>query len=286
MYIVDHWRIIEALNRPAQELGVLPALASLRPQLDLCLYDSLPSTNREAWRLGEQGRGAGTVVIARQQSAGRGQWGRTWVSSPGGLYLSLVLELELGITEANLLTIASAWGVATGLENLGITLQIKWPNDLVSQGQKVGGILAESRVVQNPSMVAAAARSPTPALQHVVIGLGVNWSNPLPPNATSIRRLLPDSPRVGVKSLEDLAAVALRGLLQGHYYWQHHGPLALIRAYEHKLAHRGQQVILDGHIAVVEGVSSNGSLIVVVDQDGAQTTRFLKPGEISLGYNG
>ncbi|MGD1930139.1 MAG: biotin--[acetyl-CoA-carboxylase] ligase [Leptolyngbyaceae cyanobacterium] len=285
MYIVEHWRIIEALNRPAQELGVLPALASLRPQLDLCLYDSLPSTNREAWRLVEQGRGAGTVVIARQQSAGRGQWGRTWVSSPGGLYLSLVLEPELAITEANLLTMASAWGVATSLENLGITLQIKWPNDLVSQGQKVGGILTESRVGQN-TVAVAAGRSPTPDLQHAVIGLGVNWRNPLPPNATSIRRLLPDSPRVGVKSLEDLAAVALRGLLQGYYYWQHHGPLALIRAYEHKLAHMGQQVTLDGHIAVVEGVSSNGSLIVVVDQDGAPTTRFLKPGEISLGYNG
>ncbi|MEL6765063.1 MAG: biotin--[acetyl-CoA-carboxylase] ligase, partial [Cyanobacteria bacterium J06607_6] len=215
-----------------------------------------------------------------------GQWGRTWVSAPGGLYLSLVLEPELAIASANLLTIASAWGVATSLENLGIPLQIKWPNDLVSQGQKVGGILAESRVGQNLTALTAVTRSQTPTLQHAVIGLGVNWRNPLPPNATSIRRLLPDSPRVGVKSLEDLAAVALRGLLQGYYYWQHHGPLALIRAYEHKLAHVGQQVTLDGHIAVVEGVSSNGSLIVVVDQDGAQTTRFLKPGEISLGYNG
>ena len=261
-------------------------LASLRPQLDICLYDSLPSTNREAWRLVEQGRGAGTVVIARQQSAGRGQWGRTWVSLPGGLYLSLVLEPELAITDANLLTMASAWGVATSLENLGIPLQIKWPNDLVSQGQKVGGILVESRVSQNPSVLAAATRSQTPNMQHAVIGLGVNWDNPLPSNATSIRQLLPDSPQGGVKSLEDLAAVALRGLLQGYYYWQQQGHQALTEAYQHKLTHMNQQVMLNGHIAVVDGVSSNGNLIVVIDQGGIQTTRFLKPGEISLGYNG
>ncbi|MGD1941534.1 MAG: biotin--[acetyl-CoA-carboxylase] ligase [Leptolyngbyaceae cyanobacterium] len=283
---MEHWRIIEALNRPAKELGVLPALASLRPQLDICLYDALPSTNREAWRLVEQGRGAGTVVIACQQSAGRGQWGRTWVSPPGGLYLSLVLEPELAIANANLLTMASAWGVATGLENLGVALQIKWPNDLVSQGCKVGGILAESRLSRAASAAAPASRSQPANLQSVVIGLGLNWDNPLPPNATSIRQLLPDSPATGMKSLEDLAAVALRGLLQGYYYWQHQGHLALTQAYQQKLAQVGKQVILDGHIAVVEGVSANGDLIVVADQDGYQTTRFLKPGEISLGYNG
>ncbi len=87
---MEHRRIIEALNRPAVNLGVLPELAALRPQLTVHVFDTLASTNRSAWELVAQGLGAGTVVIARQQTAGRGQWGRTWVSAEGGLYLSLV----------------------------------------------------------------------------------------------------------------------------------------------------------------------------------------------------
>ncbi|MEL7315610.1 MAG: biotin--[acetyl-CoA-carboxylase] ligase [Cyanobacteria bacterium J06559_3] len=277
---VEHWRIIEALNRPAAMLGVLPELATLRPKLNLHVFDTVASTNQSAWELVAQGAGAGTVVIARQQTAGRGQWGRTWVSATGGLYLSLVLEPELAIAEATLLTLASAWGIATCLQHLGLPIQLKWPNDLVYEGRKVGGILTETRVGARRS-----SGEPVPCIQTAVIGIGLNWANPLPPNATSLQQLLPDSPSEGLKGLEDLAAIALRGVLQGYHYWQYRGAAALTVAYQEKLCNLGQIVPVEGHMGQVSGVSSTGKLTVSLDHLGQESIRCFRPGEITLSYN-
>ncbi|MEO0377981.1 MAG: biotin--[acetyl-CoA-carboxylase] ligase, partial [Cyanobacteria bacterium P01_A01_bin.17] len=145
-FMIDYQCLNTALARSSSALGILPELAALRPDLQIHLYDQLPSTNQTAWQLIDQGYGAGTVVIAGEQTAGRGQWGRTWASPPGGLYLSLVLEPEMPLHHSNLLTLASAWGMAASLNNLAIPIQIKWTNDLISSASKVGGILTESRL--------------------------------------------------------------------------------------------------------------------------------------------
>ncbi len=277
--MIDYRRLTTALARPSSELGILPELSALRPDFQLHLYDQLPSTNQTAWQLIDQGHGAGTVLIAGEQTAGRGQWGRIWTSPPGGLYLSLVLEPEMPLHQSNLLTLTSAWGITTSLNNLAIPIQIKWPNDLISQGSKVGGILTESR------LAISVTTSASPQLQQVVIGVGLNWDNPLPTNAASIRQLLTDGAATQIKTLEDLAAIALRGILQGFYYWQQQGDTAFVNAYIEKLAHQGKKVRLDGHIGSVEGVSLEGDLIVSLQQNGQKFVRSLKPGEISLGYN-
>lgn len=274
---MDYQRLVAALERPPTELGVLPELAQLRPRFRIHLYDDVPSTNQTAWQLVAAGAGAGTVAIARQQSAGRGQWGRAWVSPSGGLYLSLVLEPELSLPQTHLLTLTSAWGIASSLENLGISLQIKWPNDLVSQGRKVGGILTESRLVKQTDT--------SFQLQRAVVGVGLNWDNPLPENACSIRQLLPDGTASRVKSLEDLAAIALLGIWQGFCIWQQQGDEAFVNAFQQKLACHGKKISLGGHPAVVSGVTTKGDLIVNVRQNGQNLVRSLKPGEISLGYN-
>ena len=279
---MDYRRIVEALSRPAQQLGVLPELAVLRPQFKVHIFEALPSTNQHAWSLVDQGAGAGTVVIARQQSAGRGQWGRTWVSSPGGLYLSLVLEPALPMSDRTLLTLASAWGMATCLERLGVAAQLKWPNDLVSHGYKVGGILTETRIEQTSGMPSKQNAS---RIQTAVIGVGINWLNPVPPHGISLRQLLPDPAPDSLKSLEDLAAIALRGILQGYQYWQHQGIHQFIGAYQQKLANLGQVFTLNGHLGKVIGVSTTGDLTVSLDTPGQKQTLSLRPGEITLGYN-
>lgn len=273
-------RVIEALKRSPQALGVLPELVALRPTFDIHVYESLASTNQEAWHFVDQGAGAGTVVIAQSQTAGRGQWGRTWASEPGGLYLSLVLEPELAIADAALLTLMSTWGVVTALERLGAKLQIKWPNDLIYHGQKVGGILTESRIGPALSCKPSELR-----LRHAVVGIGLNWDNPLPANAVSLRQLLPDHEVAPVKDLADLAAIALRGIHQGYHYYQQRGRTAFLVAYQHKLSHLGKSIVVNGHTAVVKGVSNSGDLVIEIHKNGQKTIQSLKPGEISLGYN-
>ncbi|MGF1461017.1 MAG: biotin--[acetyl-CoA-carboxylase] ligase [Leptolyngbyaceae cyanobacterium] len=278
---LDYQRLLVALDRLGTELGSLPQLAMLKPSFQISLYETLLSTNTQAWALIDQGQGAGTVVIAQQQTAGRGQWGRTWVSPLGGLYLSLVLEPALPAEQSHLLTLTSAWGVAIALHNLGLPVEIKWPNDLVSAGRKVGGLLTESRLSQSPT-----DQSPgSSQIQFAVVGLGLNWDNPLPKTALSVRQLLPDRSGAPVKTLEDLAAIALRGLWQGYYYWQQWGDQSFVNAYQQRLAHVGKQVTLNGHPVVVKGVSIKGELIVHIAGDDPKRVRYLKPGEISLGYN-
>ena len=285
---MEHWRVVEALNRPASALGVLPELANLRPKFAIHIFETLASTNKSAWDLVAQGAGAGTVVIARQQRAGRGQWGRTWLSPPGGLYLSVVLEPDVPVLEANWLTLASAWGVVTSLENLGIPIAIKWPNDLVYQGLKVGGILTETRIATSST----SASEPEPLIQKAVIGIGINWLNPPYSEAMSLKQLLPDPPPEGLKGLEDLAAIALRGLLQGYQYWQCEGTWAMTLAYHRKLSNLGQTITVDGHLGRIVGVSSTGDLSVSLSHQeekcthqSKKCTRSFKPGEITLGYN-
>lgn len=280
---LNQLRVLEALRLPALVLGVLPEWASLRPKLDVRVYQSLDSTNQEAWRLIAQGCGAGTAVIAQVQSAGRGQWGRQWLSANGGLYLSLILEPEMAIADTLLLTLASAWGIATSLENLGMALQIKWPNDLVSHGRKLGGILTECRSRALPPSPQSTAE---PGVQFAVVGVGVNWDNPLPEKAISLRQLLPDRGVSPVKDLETLAAIVLRGILQGYYHLRQRGSASLIQAYEHKLSHLGKRITVCGHAAIVQGVTHSGDLkIEMLYKTGQNSIQTLKPGEISLGYN-
>lgn len=281
-----------ALDYPALMLGVLPELRALRPQFEVHLFDELASTSRTAWELVDQGAGSGTVVIAQQQSAGRGQWGRTWVSGPGGLYLSLVLEPNLAIADAALLTLASAWGIAIGLANLGVPIQLKWPNDLVSQGRKVGGILTETRVGLPAASVIGEYGGDNrltegeTLIQTAVVGVGLNWANEPPPNGLSLLELLPDHRPASLKSLEGLAAIVLRGVLQGYQYWQHRGTSALIDVYCQKFEHLGCRINIDGHLGEVLGVSHQGHLTIGFDVDGQNLSRCFKPGEITLSYNG
>jgi BirA family transcriptional regulator, biotin operon repressor / biotin---[acetyl-CoA-carboxylase] ligase len=123
------------------------AMASAAPWVRrVVCHAQIDSTNAEALRLAAAGEPAGAVVIADAQTAGRGRLGRAWWSEPGtALLASWLLRPELGPERFPLLSIvagvaaARATSVAGGLE-----VRLKWPNDLVAGGRKLGGILCES----------------------------------------------------------------------------------------------------------------------------------------------
>lgn len=170
----------------------------------LHLYEQLPSTNTHLWELVANGAECGTTVIAIEQTAGRGQWGRTWVSAAGGLYLSVAIAPNLLAQDSPQLTIASAWGVATQLRQRHIPVQLKWPNDLYLQDKKLGGILTETAIRGTQ-------------LQTAVIGIGINWCNPVPDAAIALSPWLQAQPIPNpLQSLAELAALVLQGLEMGH----------------------------------------------------------------------
>jgi BirA family biotin operon repressor/biotin-[acetyl-CoA-carboxylase] ligase len=139
------------------------------------LHDELGSTQERARELARGGASHGTLVISRVQTGGRGRLGRRWGSPPGGLWMSLLLRPDFEASIASRITQTAAVAVAKALRELGIEARIKWPNDLLVEGRKICGILAESSVGNAP--VASKSVRPDASsrkLDHVTLGIGMN----------------------------------------------------------------------------------------------------------------
>jgi len=134
------------------------------------------STNAAALGLAERGTPEWTIVGAGHQTAGRGRLGRTWRSEPGAsLLFSLVLRPRLAPARAVVLTLgAGAAGAEASAAASRAEVMCKWPNDLVTEDGKVGGILLESKVSSG-------------RLMHVVVGVGINLErSPNVPGAAAL----------------------------------------------------------------------------------------------------
>jgi BirA family biotin operon repressor/biotin-[acetyl-CoA-carboxylase] ligase len=127
------------------------------------LLPETTSTNTFAFRLAEEGAAEGTVVVANQQTGGKGRLGRVWASPPGvNLYCSIILRPAIQPVAAPQLTFLSVIAVARAIEALTpLETRIKWPNDLLVNGKKVAGLLNEMS-------------AETDKVNFVILGIGVN----------------------------------------------------------------------------------------------------------------
>ena len=130
--------------------------------IDVRRHRSLPSTMDAAATLAHDGAAHGVVVVAEEQTAGRGRRGTRWASPPGaGIYLSFVARPRSSST-TSLITLAAGVGVRDGiLATTGLAADLKWPNDLIVGKRKLAGILAEGLAIGAPG-------------QAVIIGVGIN----------------------------------------------------------------------------------------------------------------
>ena len=164
------------------------------------VYDSVTSTLDVTHALAESGAPAGTLVLAEQQTAGRGRGGRVWTSAAGaGIWLTLLerprdpaaletLALRVGLRAARVL---DRWTDAR--------VQLKWPNDLLVRGVKLAGILVEARWRDT-------------RLEWAAIGLGVNMMTPRGVPGAALRD---GTSRVLALSEKELAAFAERDIARG-----------------------------------------------------------------------
>lgn len=132
------------------------------PALPIFIYESIGSTNEQAKKLLATSS-APLVVLAEHQAAGRGRRGRVWLSPfAQNLYLSFVWPISEGMAQVDGLSLVVGLAVVRAVEKtIGATAQLKWPNDVLINNQKVAGILLE--LVGDPA-----------DLCHVVIGIGIN----------------------------------------------------------------------------------------------------------------
>ncbi|HYK38419.1 MAG TPA: biotin--[acetyl-CoA-carboxylase] ligase [Candidatus Eremiobacteraceae bacterium] len=142
------------------------------------------STNRVAMELGYENEPEGTVVLAEEQTAGRGRAGRAWYSERGtGIYVTILLRPKISPVQAPLLTMMAGLSARAAIQaQTSLAIDLKWPNDLMLDGKKLGGILTEMHA--EPSQVS-----------HVVLGIGINANQEKFPGdlstiATSLRAQL------------------------------------------------------------------------------------------------
>jgi BirA family transcriptional regulator, biotin operon repressor / biotin---[acetyl-CoA-carboxylase] ligase len=140
------------------------------------------STNRVAMDLAYAGEAEGAVILAEEQTAGRGRAGRKWHSEVGtGIYVTMLLRPRLSPAQAPVLTMLAGLSLhAAILGQTGLNTELKWPNDIVLEGKKIGGILTEMHA--EPSHV-----------RFVIVGIGINVNQErFPPElaaiATSLRK--------------------------------------------------------------------------------------------------
>lgn len=151
------------LLAPLRESEIRAGLIARRIGTTIHLLQEVDSTNDQAAALAGRGEAEGAIVMAEAQRSGRGRMGRRWESPRGlGLYLSVILRPPIAPQGAPMLTLMGAVAGALAVERTtGLTAALKWPNDLIVHGRKVGGILGE--------MAAEGLR-----LRHVILGIGLN----------------------------------------------------------------------------------------------------------------
>ncbi|MCK6546537.1 biotin--[acetyl-CoA-carboxylase] ligase [Myxococcota bacterium] len=252
------------------------------------LHGTIGSTNDRARKLARAGAAHGTTIVARAQTAGRGQRGRTWHSPEGtGLYVSFIVRPKLPPRQAPTLTLMT--GVALHdalLEALGAPTMIKWPNDLLAttptlRGRKVAGILVE--VSADPQ-----------TLDHAVIGVGLNvLDTERPPElaryATTVEAILAangsgatDAATLATTGMARLLAVLARELERRLDEASRFGFGPVLDAWARHAAGRDELVELDVDGAkttgLLRGVAEDGALLL----DGPGGTRRIYRGELHI----
>lgn len=173
----------------------------------------MTSTNLVLREMAQSGAAHGSLCLCETQSAGRGRLGRSWHSPEGqGLWLSVLLRPCLPPERAPLITFCAALAMAKAVQDFGVDARIKWPNDLVSQGRKLCGILLE---------VSMAAEG----VDYVVVGTGLNvrkgaYPPELAHQAASVEDFVAPPPRAEIllrylAHLEDFIARLERDGLAG-----------------------------------------------------------------------
>jgi len=249
-------------------------LAVATSDLMVEVLNLIDSTSSELTRRSARGDVHRHVLVAENQTAGRGRRGARWTSVPGGsLTFSLGWRFEQGAGDLTALPLAVGLGLAVALEKDGLNgIELKWPNDLVHRGAKLGGVLVElSGDAAGPSLA--------------IIGIGLNIRLPraarraIAQPATDLAAVAPGRSidraallaRILAEQVRTLEAYASSGFGKMRAAWQN----------RHALHAKLVQVLLpDGRTVpgTVAGVDTDGALVL---ESGVKTLRFVS-GEVSL----
>lgn len=240
---------------------ILESLETTWMGRELYCYSKVTSTNVVAKEKMQEGGASGLLVVAQEQTAGRGRRGRNWVSPKGeAVYMTLALKADFPPEKASMLTLVMAYAVAQAICDVtNLSCLIKWPNDIVINQKKVCGILTEMSVgkvsIENVS------------IENVVIGVGINvnqqdFPQELAEIATSLALETGDS-----VERERLIAKTIKYFEDAYEMFYKEQSLAFMqKQYNELLANCNREVVVleprGNYEGVADGIDENGQLLV------------------------
>ncbi len=230
------------------------------------------STQIVARELAARGAGEGTVVLAEGQTRGKGRRGRSWFSPPGqGIWISIILRPPISPLQAGRVCLTSALAVAEAIKEItGLLTLIKWPNDLLIGGKKVGGILIEMAAEMD-------------LVKFLVLGIGVNVNqDEFPDELGGIALSLKQERREEISRLSLLQDILRR--LDNYYLSLRKGEFeALANRWRRFSATLGKQIRVSLPGEIVEGqaieIDADGALLLRLDSG---FVKRLVGGEVSI----
>lgn len=288
------WKAIKSLEKNGYQIDAIPnrgyclaenndILSSfsisqyLKSKLDINVYPVVSSTNTVLKEMAEQGAPEGTVIIAEEQTAGKGRMGKSFYSpSKTGIYISILLRPTISAEESLFLTTSAAVATAKAIEDVSDkTADIKWVNDVYIDNKKVCGILTEG-----------AFNIETNHLDYAIVGIGVNVRFPeggFPKEIENIATAVFDNQTDSTNKRSMLIAHLLDYFME---YYKHFSSKKYVKEYIER------SMILGKDICIIEGEKSIPATAMEIDkkcrlkvqlEDG--TTRWLSSGEVSIRVN-
>ncbi len=241
--------------------------------IDGYIYDTLTSTNDQAWHLNtNQKINTPFFVIAKRQTAGKGQRGNRWESGVGGLYLSLYLNTDLPVQNLHHLTLLSAVGIISQLQKFNIPVKIKWLNDLILAEKKLGGILCETKISHQ-------------RIKKVVFGVGINYQNDVNSSGVNLNYWINQQKTNPIDNLEKLAKIIVLGLIKSYDNYCQNEIESIVKTYNNLLYNCGQSVLFSENKGILMGVDSLGTLNVKVSSSRATSTIKFSPEIYRISYH-
>lgn len=285
------WKAIKALEKSGYEINAIPnkgyclaekndILSSYsikqhlkNPHLDISVFSSVTSTNTILKEMAEQGAKEGTVIIAEEQTAGRGRTGKQFYSPKGtGIYISILLRPDIPAEESLFLTTSAAVATARAIEDVSDKRAlIKWVNDIYLEDKKTCGILTEG-----------AFNVETGKLDYAIVGIGINVCIPdggFPDNIKDIATAIFDKQTDSINKRSILIANLLDYFIE---YYKDFKSKSYVKEYIER------SMIIGKTITVIEGSKTSVAKAIDIDkncrlkvqfEDG--TTKWLSSGEVS-----
>ncbi|MDP3792038.1 MAG: biotin--[acetyl-CoA-carboxylase] ligase [Candidatus Omnitrophota bacterium] len=274
------WKHIEDLRKAGYEIEAVPHLGyklitvpdalisseikwKLKTKVfgkEIISYKKVDSTNDLAYQLAEKGIKEGTIILAEEQSKGKGRHGRRWASPPkGGVYMSCILKPRIAPNEIPRITLLAAVAVTRAIREVtSLDVSIKWPNDIMLDGKKICGILTEMKAQQD-------------CVDFVILGIGINVNTPskqLPKTGTSLKEGLVRRSIKGAVSRVELTKNILERLEGCYNLLASKGFEPIVEAWKNLSDMLGSRVKISLPGRTFEGLAHD------IDPDGALVVRL------------